>query len=157
MANEASKENFEKIVFLTTKYVQIVKLEHLICQKVGGGHKPTSSPTPLKYILDRTQLNINMSVMFFGEIKHAFCHFKICYTQHFNDVTPCKSSMLMILWYKCYINQYRQRNIMHIDLSTSVDSFSLYMEIHWRSIIWLTILKHYAVYENIKRVFRQSL
>ena len=45
MASEASQENFEKIVFLTTKYVQIVKLEHLLCPKVGGGgHKPTCAP-----------------------------------------------------------------------------------------------------------------
>ena len=37
LASEASQENFEKIVFLTTKYEQIVKLEHLLCPKVGGG------------------------------------------------------------------------------------------------------------------------
>ena len=37
LASEASQENFEKIVFLTTKYVQIVKSEHLLCPKVGGG------------------------------------------------------------------------------------------------------------------------
>ena len=28
---------WKKNVFLTTKYVQIVKLEHLLCPKVGGG------------------------------------------------------------------------------------------------------------------------
>ena len=39
-----SRENFEKIVFLTTQYEQIVKLEHLFCPKVGGGHKPTCAP-----------------------------------------------------------------------------------------------------------------
>ena len=46
LASEASQENFEKIVFLTTKYVQIVILEHLLCPKVGGGggHKPTCAP-----------------------------------------------------------------------------------------------------------------
>ena len=65
LASEASQENFEKIVFLTTKYEQIVKLEHLLCQKVGGGGTnplvpPTfesgearapcpPSPTPLQY------------------------------------------------------------------------------------------------------------
>ena len=31
-------------MFLTTKYEQIVKLEHLLCPKVGGGHKPTCAP-----------------------------------------------------------------------------------------------------------------
>ena len=42
LASEASQENFEKkIVFLTTKYVQIVKLEHLLCPKVGGGGAQT--------------------------------------------------------------------------------------------------------------------
>ena len=45
MASEASQENFEKIVFLTTKYVQIVKLEHLLCPKVGGGTNPLVPPT----------------------------------------------------------------------------------------------------------------
>ena len=47
MASEASQENFEKRnAFLTTKYEQIVKLEHLLCPKVGGGggHKPTCAP-----------------------------------------------------------------------------------------------------------------
>ena len=39
------EENFEKNVVLTTKYVQIVQLEHLLCPKVGGGHKPTCAPT----------------------------------------------------------------------------------------------------------------
>ena len=43
------------------------------------------------YILYSTQLNIDMFVMYFGQIKHAFCHFKICHTQHFNDVMPCRS------------------------------------------------------------------
>ena len=47
LASEASQEDFEKIVFLTTKYEQIVKLEHLLCPKVGGGgHKPTCAPPP---------------------------------------------------------------------------------------------------------------
>ena len=41
LASEASQENFEKIVFLTTKYEQIVKLEHLLCPKVGGGGAQT--------------------------------------------------------------------------------------------------------------------
>ena len=36
---------WKKIVFFkTTKYVQIVQL-HLLCPKVGGGHKPTCVPT----------------------------------------------------------------------------------------------------------------
>ena len=30
LASEASQENIAKIVFLTTKYEQIVKLEHLL-------------------------------------------------------------------------------------------------------------------------------
>ena len=46
MASEASQENFGKIGLLTTKYEQIMKLEHLLCPKVGGGggHKPTCAP-----------------------------------------------------------------------------------------------------------------
>ena len=45
LASEASQENFEKFVFLTTKYEQIVNSEHLLCPKVGGGgHKPTCAP-----------------------------------------------------------------------------------------------------------------
>ena len=60
LAREASQENF---AFLTTKYQQMAKAEHLICPKVGGGaqthfcppllkvrgHKPLllHSPTPL--------------------------------------------------------------------------------------------------------------
>ena len=44
MASEASQENFEKIVFLTTKYEQIVKLEHLLCQKVGGAQTQLCPP-----------------------------------------------------------------------------------------------------------------
>ena len=44
LASKASKENFEKIVFLTTKYEQIVKLEHLLCPKVGGTN-PLVPPT----------------------------------------------------------------------------------------------------------------
>ena len=51
LAREASQENF---AFLTTKYQQMAKAEHLICPKVcvlggGGGHKPLllPSPTPL--------------------------------------------------------------------------------------------------------------
>ena len=47
LASEASQENFEKMVFLTTKYEQIVKLEHLLSPKVGG-HKPTCAPPLLK-------------------------------------------------------------------------------------------------------------
>ena len=47
LASEASQGNFEKIVFLTTQYEQIMKLEHLFCPKVGGGHKPTCAPPPL--------------------------------------------------------------------------------------------------------------
>ena len=34
LAREASQENF---AFLTTKYQQMAKAEHLICPKVGGG------------------------------------------------------------------------------------------------------------------------
>ena len=47
LASEASQENFEKKnVFLTTKYEQIVKLEHLLCPKVGGGGtNPLVPPT----------------------------------------------------------------------------------------------------------------
>ena len=37
------------IAFLTTKYKQIAKLEHLLCRKIGKGkgegHKPTYVPT----------------------------------------------------------------------------------------------------------------
>ena len=44
LASEASQENLEKIVFLTTKYEQIVKLEHLLCPKVGGGGTNTLVP-----------------------------------------------------------------------------------------------------------------
>ena len=36
-------------MFLITKYEQIVKLEHLLCPKVGGGgggHKLTCAPPP---------------------------------------------------------------------------------------------------------------
>ena len=40
LAREASQENF---AFLTTKYQQMAKAEHLICPKVGG-HKPTFGP-----------------------------------------------------------------------------------------------------------------
>ena len=47
LAGEASQENFEN-VFLSTKYEQIVKLEHLLCPKVGGGHKPTCAPPPFE-------------------------------------------------------------------------------------------------------------
>ena len=46
LASEASQENFEKIVFLTTKYEQIVKLEHLLCPKVGGGGTNPLVPPP---------------------------------------------------------------------------------------------------------------
>ena len=46
MASEASQENFEKNMFLITKYEQIAKLEHLLCPKVGGGDKPTCNPPP---------------------------------------------------------------------------------------------------------------
>ena len=46
LASEASQENFEKNVFLTPKYEQIVRLEHLFCPKVGG-HKHTCAPPPL--------------------------------------------------------------------------------------------------------------
>ena len=46
LAREASQENF---AFLTTKYQQMAKAEHLICPKVeGGGHKPTFAPPLLK-------------------------------------------------------------------------------------------------------------
>ena len=41
-----SQENFEKNVFLTTKYEQIVKLEHLLCPKVGGGAQTHLCPPP---------------------------------------------------------------------------------------------------------------
>ena len=44
LASEASQENFEKTVFLTTKYEQIMKLEHLLCQKVGGGGGGGTNP-----------------------------------------------------------------------------------------------------------------
>ena len=48
LAREASQENF---AFLTTKYQQMAKAEHLICPKVwggGGAHKPIfASPPPL--------------------------------------------------------------------------------------------------------------
>ena len=58
LASEASQENFEKNVFLTTKNEQIVNLEHLLCPKVGGGAQthlcpplskvpPPPSPTPV--------------------------------------------------------------------------------------------------------------
>ena len=46
LASEASKENFEKIVFLTTKYEQKLKLEHFFCPKVGGGPNPLVPPPP---------------------------------------------------------------------------------------------------------------
>ena len=46
MASEASQENFEKNMFLTTKYEQIVKLEHLLCPKVGGGAQTHLCPPP---------------------------------------------------------------------------------------------------------------
>ena len=43
MASGASEENF---AFLTTKYDQMAKLEHLICPKVwGGGRNPLVLPT----------------------------------------------------------------------------------------------------------------
>ena len=38
LAREASQENF---AFLTTKYQQMAKAEHLICPKVGGGGAQT--------------------------------------------------------------------------------------------------------------------
>ena len=38
LASKASQENF---AFLTLKNEEMAKLEHLICSKVGGGHKPT--------------------------------------------------------------------------------------------------------------------
>ena len=47
LASEASQENFEKIVFLTTKYAQIVNLEHLLCPKVEGTN-PHLCPPLLK-------------------------------------------------------------------------------------------------------------
>ena len=63
LASEASQENFEKNVFLTTKYEQIVKLEHLLCPKVGGAqthlcppllkvgrHVPPCPPSPTPLI-----------------------------------------------------------------------------------------------------------
>ena len=45
-ASEASQENFEKKVFLITKYEQIVKLDHLLCPKVGGGAQTHLCPPP---------------------------------------------------------------------------------------------------------------
>ena len=48
LASEASQENFEKFVFLTTKYEQIVNLEHLLCPKVGGGAQTHLCPPLLK-------------------------------------------------------------------------------------------------------------
>ena len=45
LASEASQGNFgEKNVFFTTKYEQIVKLEHLLCPKVGGGGGGGTNP-----------------------------------------------------------------------------------------------------------------
>ena len=44
LASEASQENF---AFLTTKYEKIVKLEHLVCPKVGGGAQTHLCPPPL--------------------------------------------------------------------------------------------------------------
>ena len=41
------KREQEKIVFLTTKYEQIVKLEHLLCPKVGGAQTHLCPPPPL--------------------------------------------------------------------------------------------------------------
>ena len=43
LAREASQEHF---AFLTTKYQQMAKAEHLICPKGGGGHKPTFAAPP---------------------------------------------------------------------------------------------------------------
>ena len=48
-----SQENFEKNVFLTTKYEQIVKLEHLLCPKVGGGGTNPLVPPPLSLKVGR--------------------------------------------------------------------------------------------------------
>ena len=42
LASEASQEKF---ALLPTKYEKIAKLEHLVCPKVGEGHKPTCAPT----------------------------------------------------------------------------------------------------------------
>ena len=47
LTSEASQEKFEKNVFLTTKYEQIVTLEHLLCPKVGGGVAQTHLCPPL--------------------------------------------------------------------------------------------------------------
>ena len=47
MASEASQENFEKNVFLTTNYEQIVKLEQFCsAQKWGGGGGGTNPLVP---------------------------------------------------------------------------------------------------------------
>ena len=43
LAREASQENF---AFLTTKYQQMAKAEHLICPKVGGGAQTHFCPPP---------------------------------------------------------------------------------------------------------------
>ena len=44
LAREASQENF---AFLTTKYQQMAKAEHLICPKVWGGAQTHFCPPPL--------------------------------------------------------------------------------------------------------------
>ena len=51
---------FWKNCVLTTKYVQIVQLEHLLCPKVGG-HKPSPTPLLTFYALCRTIYNFMAS------------------------------------------------------------------------------------------------
>ena len=51
LASEASQENFEKNVFLTTKYEQIVKLEHLLCPKAEADTLSTEPRTPLQSVV----------------------------------------------------------------------------------------------------------
>ena len=86
---------WKKIVFLTTKYVQIVKLEHLLCPKVGGGggggYKPTCAPhfwkwggtcppPPFSYALDGSSdkwssvetVNVTMKIVLRGNFLVKF-------------------------------------------------------------------------------------
>ena len=48
VGERSEPRKLKKKVFLTTKYEQIVKLEHLLCPKVeGGGTNPLVPPPPL--------------------------------------------------------------------------------------------------------------
>ena len=74
LASEASQENFEKIVFLTTKYEQIVKLEHLLCPKVGGGGGGSNplAPPPAPLLL-RPCIVTSLLRQCFEHIYTQFC------------------------------------------------------------------------------------